>query len=536
MTAGEAVGLMKSGFSADFMPMEAALDGAKPIRLAHLRPFRLGAAEIRPPSREIVCDGRREVIEPRVMQVLVVLAAAQGVILSRDDLIDMCWEGRAVTDDAINRVISRLRAIGRTFGAFQVETIVKVGYRLTGEAGRDPPAISPLPGSAAAAADSRFSRRTLIAGTAAAAAVGTAVAWQRLWRHRIPAEAMDLYHRAQIAERQGIADQSRQTIAFYEQAVRIDPAFGDAWGSLALAYTHLLEGNEEPDPTNLPGQVRSAASRALALDPDNADARAALAMIKPSFRNWAERERQLRLLAARYPNHWLIHGRLAILLYEVGRLGEGIAIHHQALAIDPMLPVPYAYMVPALAALGRLDEAEAALKRALDVWPAHPAVWDTNFQFLLFSGRPEAAAAFLMEPESRPSGVGEKEIATRLRLAKAIQFRRADDVGATISSYVQTAVNDVTQTTLSASVFAALGRIDLAFESLDRYFFDRGSFGASSPIGPLSRRSTRVLFGQPFASARVDRRFADLLKRVGLETYWSETGSRPDYRSTAQTA
>ena len=43
------------------------------------------------------------------MQVLVALAAADGAIVGRDDLTRRCWEGRVVGEDAINRVISRLR-------------------------------------------------------------------------------------------------------------------------------------------------------------------------------------------------------------------------------------------------------------------------------------------------------------------------------------------------------------------------------------------------------------------------------------------
>jgi DNA-binding winged helix-turn-helix (wHTH) protein/tetratricopeptide (TPR) repeat protein len=526
---------MKSGSSADLLPTEAGLAPPRPtqpIDLAHLRSFRIGAVEVRPASREVVRENLREVLEPRVMQVLVALASARGEILSRDDLIAVCWDGRAVSDDAINRVISRLRALARVFEAFEVETIVKVGYRLVGQAGKtaDLPILDGRPDRDAR----RIDRRTLIVGGAAltATAVGAGILWRQPWRHRPPAEALDLYNRAQIAERQGVADQSRQTISFYEQAVRIDPRFGDAWGSLALAYTHLLEGNEEPDPTSLPGRIRSAAYHALQLDPENADARAALVMIKPSFHNWVERERQLRLLAGRYPRHWLIHGRLAILLYEVGRLSEGLEIHRTVLKIDPMLPIPYAFMVPALASLGRLDEAEAALKQALDRWPAHPALWETKFQFLLFSGRPEAAAAFLADPDSRPSGTSTDEIQRRARLARAVEYHSAADVAASLASYTHAAASDVTQTPFSAGVFAFLGQLDLAYASLQRYYFDRGSFGPSSPIGPLTRRSTNILFAQPFVPARADSRFPDLLSSVGLERYWRETGTMPDYRRT----
>jgi len=83
---------------------------------------------------------QHEVLEPLVMQVLVALASAAGETLSRDDLIAACWGGRAVTDDALNRVMSRLRALARRFGGFHVETITKVGYRLVTDGEVEPAA------------------------------------------------------------------------------------------------------------------------------------------------------------------------------------------------------------------------------------------------------------------------------------------------------------------------------------------------------------------------------------------------------------
>ena len=153
--------------------MKPSSDGRStpwPIDLAHTRPFRVGDAEVRPAAREVVQGDQREVLEPLVMQVLIALANARGEILSRDDLIDACWGGRAVTDDAINRVISRLRTLARSFGGFKVETITKVGYRLV-ETGSD-----------AASNDSNaLARRPLLIGGAAvaAAAAGGWFAWTR---------------------------------------------------------------------------------------------------------------------------------------------------------------------------------------------------------------------------------------------------------------------------------------------------------------------------------------------------------------------
>src|SRR5687768_16755320 len=77
---------------------------AQPIILAHEPPFRIGDAEIRPATREYVYNGHTSIGEPRVMQMLVALHRADGGVVSKDDLIGLCWEGRVVGEDAINRV------------------------------------------------------------------------------------------------------------------------------------------------------------------------------------------------------------------------------------------------------------------------------------------------------------------------------------------------------------------------------------------------------------------------------------------------
>jgi TolB-like protein/Flp pilus assembly protein TadD len=65
------------------------------------------------------------------MQVLVALTRAGGAVVSRDDLIAKCWNGRVVDEDAITQVIVKLRRLAdRTGGAFALETIPRVGYRL----------------------------------------------------------------------------------------------------------------------------------------------------------------------------------------------------------------------------------------------------------------------------------------------------------------------------------------------------------------------------------------------------------------------
>lgn len=107
---------------------------ATPPDLAHLEPFDLGAVQVAPAMRRLERPaGPSIIVEPLVMQVLVSLARARGGTLSRDDLVTECWGRRFVGDDAVNRVISRLRRSLAQVAGDQVgiETIAKVGYRLS---------------------------------------------------------------------------------------------------------------------------------------------------------------------------------------------------------------------------------------------------------------------------------------------------------------------------------------------------------------------------------------------------------------------
>lgn len=130
------------------------------VDLAHATPFLLGDIEIRPATREVVRGRRSEIVEPRVMLVLVALARRPGAILTRGELTMQCWDGRVVGDGAINRAVSRIRSVSRRLGGFRIETVNMVGYRIVeGE---------PLQTSRS---ERRMSRRVLIGGGALALAM-----------------------------------------------------------------------------------------------------------------------------------------------------------------------------------------------------------------------------------------------------------------------------------------------------------------------------------------------------------------------------
>jgi TolB-like protein/DNA-binding winged helix-turn-helix (wHTH) protein/tetratricopeptide (TPR) repeat protein len=102
------------------------------INLAEIADFDLGGLHVSPARREVGFNGERHEIEPRVAQVLVALATARPDVVSRQRLIDQCWDGRIVSDDAVNRCIVTLRRLAKQFTPepFVIETVARVGYCL----------------------------------------------------------------------------------------------------------------------------------------------------------------------------------------------------------------------------------------------------------------------------------------------------------------------------------------------------------------------------------------------------------------------
>ena len=100
------------------------------------RPFTVGRATVDPLSRDANWPGGQERLQPQMLKVLVTLVSAGGEVVTRDELVQLCWDGRIVGDDVINRSISLLRQFAERAGGFEIETVSRVGYRLIEGAAR----------------------------------------------------------------------------------------------------------------------------------------------------------------------------------------------------------------------------------------------------------------------------------------------------------------------------------------------------------------------------------------------------------------
>jgi len=213
-------------------------DASRPVDLAQEPDFALGSLQVRPSLREVLVSGEREVLEPRVMQVLVALARRPDQVISRDQLIDACWAGRVVGEDAINRCIARVRRLAETHGGFSVETIARVGYRLTVES-----AAEAAPPEPVAAPQARNPSRWIVPVVVAALMVGAAV-YVGILQTRSQQRAQQAVLLTQIAELVG-KDQYGAAFALArplsrDASMRANPAFAGLWRQIVVPMKPLV--------------------------------------------------------------------------------------------------------------------------------------------------------------------------------------------------------------------------------------------------------------------------------------------------------
>lgn len=95
--------------------------------------FRVGDFLVRPRLNQVVRpSGRVARVQPKIMEVLVVLAGRAGEVVTREEMFETVWEGTHVSEHALARAISALRKLfgdDRARPRF-IETIPKTGYRL----------------------------------------------------------------------------------------------------------------------------------------------------------------------------------------------------------------------------------------------------------------------------------------------------------------------------------------------------------------------------------------------------------------------
>jgi len=186
------------------------------------------------------------------------------------------------------------------------------------------------------------------------------------------------------------------------RAVEVDPAFAQAWASLAVAYGMQGTFFGDRDPKQMFTLASQAADRALQLDSSLGDAYIARGWIRFTHEwNWADAEadfkRSIELSSRPGPHH-----AYAAFLRAMNRFPEARAEFERCLEIDPLSPFAIADAALNYLDLQQTAEADKLIARLKAITDSHhPPAYDLAV-FHLRKGEPEKALRITEELIGQP--------------------------------------------------------------------------------------------------------------------------------------
>lgn len=312
-------------------------------------------------------------------------------------------------------------------------------------------------------------------------------------------DAYNAYLQGKFYMDRGSEADIRKAIEQFETATRLDPRYALAFAELSRAWRSLAE--QSLDPTRPDGQqayaqARKAVDTALALAPDLAIAHVQRgALLKSADLDWKGADAEFQHAAQLAPDDSGVQSGLADVHATAGRLQLALESKRKALAVDPLNARSHYWSSVYLGALGRLDEAEAAVRKAIELQPT-AALYHGQLAIIEIQ-RGDAAAA-LAAARQEPPGIWQ-----RIALALATQIgtdRAAADAA------LQTLVDEDASSGAYqiAETYALRRDADKTFEWLDRAWTDRDP------------GITYLLYDLFIPRFKDDPRFAAYCAKVGL--------------------
>jgi TolB-like protein/Tfp pilus assembly protein PilF len=309
------------------------------------------------------------------------------------------------------------------------------------------------------------------------------------------ADAYRLYLQGRFFENRFTREDTANAIAYYRQALDIDPDYALAWAGISRAYSDqagfswnsVAEGFQK---------AREAAEAALRLEPDLAEGHHALGVVHMlNDWDWKAADASFRRAVELSPNDAQLMRDAGVLAGNLGRAEEAVGLLQRAVVFDPLSVQTYRSLGRMCFFADRLEEAEAAISKALELNPhGELSHWSLGLVRLAQGQPDEALQMFLREGH---------EIFRLLGLAMAKHAlgrpQESDEtLGELIKKYGADAAYQI------ALGYAFRAEIDLAFEWLERAYAERDPGLSHAKVTPLLKNLRANAQWQPF------------LKKLGL--------------------
>jgi len=310
------------------------------------------------------------------------------------------------------------------------------------------------------------------------------------------AEAFNLYLQGRYLASRRTPSDLEQAISYYQQALQLDPGYALGWVGLADAHSNQADLGAVPVEEGY-AKAREDAKKAIALDPELAVAWAALGWIRVSHDwDWSGADAAYEKALTLEPGNAMVIRRAAALAGTLGRFDEAIQLDERAARLDPLSVTGQSNLGMHALYAGRLDAAEAAFRKALELNPKFPSAH--AFLARVWLGRSQAAAA-LEEAQQ------ERDPFWRL-FGKALAYHalgRESESDAALGRLIEKDQDDAAFQI--AEVCAFRGDVDTAFAWLDRAYAQRDGGFNEVKGDPLLR------------SLEADPRHAALMRKLNLD-------------------
>jgi TolB-like protein/Tfp pilus assembly protein PilF len=309
-------------------------------------------------------------------------------------------------------------------------------------------------------------------------------------------EAYTLYLRGLHALDRGDQQGFEEARSDFERALSLDPSFATAATRLEQMYFLLGIFGFMP-PAIAFEKARQTAELALKLDPNNATAHAELSSIHDLYDwDWDAADRELKQALALAPNDASILCLAAQHSTILGRWDEAWTQENACLAQDPLNSGTYTALSYVQISRGQSAEAEAALRRALEISPTASRVHYILGIVLLVRGESQAALTEMLK---------EKDAGVSLAGSAMAYFAlgRQADSDAALAQILKNEANH--HPFYIAKIYAFRGERDEALQWLDRAYVQKDPTLFFHIVGdPIMK------------SLKVDPRYKAFLKKMNL--------------------
>jgi DNA-binding winged helix-turn-helix (wHTH) protein/TolB-like protein/Flp pilus assembly protein TadD len=314
-------------------------------------------------------------------------------------------------------------------------------------------------------------------------------------------EAYEAYLKGRYMWNKRTVDSLQKALAYFQQAIRLDPNYSLAYVGLADTYT-LLSFFTLAAPSDAFPKAKVAAEKALALDSTLAEAYTALGQFKAYYEwDWNGAEDQFQKGIALNPNYPLLHHWRSLNLIAMGRMDEARAAMRRALELDPLLLVTNVNLGRIDYYEGHYDQAIKQYQRALEL---DKDFMRTHLRLGLAYVQQGRYHEALIEYNKALEIAGDTpQVRAHIAHVMAVSGKKTEALAALAELQERAKLQYVPPYDI-ALVYVGLGEKDKAFAWLEKAYNDHSTEMIYFKVEPL------------LAPLRSDARYLDLLRRMKL--------------------